>query len=78
MLAHENNARIIAISKYSLETYKAYDKYSFSTFSDGKVGNALPMGFQLSELFLRIRNNFIHIFNLNLLNGAIPCKTHWD
>lgn len=75
MLTHENNARIIAISKYSLETYKAYD-YSFSTFSDGKVGNALPMGFQLSELFLRIRNNFIHIFNLNLLNGAIPCKTH--
>ena len=76
MLTHENNARIIAISKYSLETYKAYDKYSFSTFCDGKVGNALPMRFQLSELFLRIRNNFIHIFNLNLLNGAIPCKTH--
>lgn len=33
-----------------------------------------PWGFSYQSLLLRIRNYFIHLFNLNLLNGAILAR----
>lgn len=33
-----------------------------------------PWGFSYQRLLLRIRNYFIHLFNLNLLNGAILAR----